>query len=432
MMKKRTIRNTTMASLVALTVALSACSSSDDDPTPEGEDTTASSEGATEGSTEGATEGSTEGATEGSTEGATEGSTEGATEGSTEGATEGSTEGTTGDGSDLNPNLNTVSVSLDSTITVPPANVDGASGEGSFTVDTETGAISGSVTVMGTSGVPNAAHIHAGEVGDAGPVLITLVGSEDGNTWTVEDGAALDAGGIEQFEAGSLYVNVHTEANPAGELRAQLVDDSTAMPAPGSLTISFRNTSDTMPMTPPVVALHNAPDADNGIRLFEVGQPASEEVIAIAENGENDGLVALATEAANEGRVSAAGVAAPDPAGPLLPGATSSINLDLEGDDQVLSVVSMIVCSNDGFSGIDSRALSADATETFTAPIYDAGSETNVLELNYWVPPCGGEGNLGDEENGSITAHPGQSESENADFDFAADAQLLEITVTRN
>ncbi len=313
---------------------------------------------------------------------------------------------------------------------MPPANVDGAEGAGSFSVDTETGAINGSVTVSGTTGVPTVAHIHVGGPGEAGDIVVPLEGSEDGTVWSTGADAALDAAGIEAFEAGELYVNVHTEANAPGELRAQLVDNSA--PAPGSLTISFTNTSATQPMTPPVVALHNAPDADNGIRLFEVGQPAIEGVIEIAENGNNDPLVAFATAQVEAGTVSAAGVAAPDPAGPLTPGMTSQITLDLESDDQVLSIVSMVVCTNDGFSGIDSMSLSADATQTFMAPIYDAGSESNILTLNYWVPPCGGTGNIGDQEGGSITPHPGQSGSENPDFDFEAGAELLEITVTRN
>ncbi len=187
-------------------------------------------------------------------------------------------------------------------------------------------------------------------------------------------------------------------------------------------------------MTPPVVALHNAPDADNGVRVFEVGQPASLEVIEIAENGDFMPLVSRALAEIDNGSISEAGVAFTDAEnpGPLLPGASASVTLNLAGDDQVLSVVSMVVCTNDGFSGVDSRPLSAEASDTFTAPIYDAGSETNVLTLDYWVPPCGGEGNRGDDENGSIMAHPGQSGSENPDFDFEAGTELLEVTVTRN
>ena len=160
----------------------------------------------------------------------------------------------------------------------------------------------------------------------------------------------------------------------------------------GSYQFIFTNTSTTQPMTPPVVAIHTPQSAEGGIRLFEVGQPAIAEVIEIAENGDNAPLVAVATGQLGQ-TVSAAGVAFVDPAnpGPILPGQSATLDLTTESEGQVMSLVSMVVCTNDGFSGIDSAAL-PDTTVTVNAPIYDAGSEVNVLELNYWVPPCGGEG----------------------------------------
>ncbi len=211
-------------------------------------------------------------------------------------------------------------------------------------------------------------------------------------------------------------------------------DDGAA--ATSSITVTLTNTSEHQPMTPPVVLLHNAPDADNGMRLFELGQPAIDPIIAIAENGNNGPMVDLLGYLTDQGRVSASAVAFADPEnpGPLLPGMSATIDLDLVSEDQRLSIVSMVVCTNDGFSAANAHTLSADASETFVAPIYDAGSETNVLTLNYWVPPCSPDGseNLTDNENGSITLHPGQDGSENTDFDFEPGTRWLEVTVDRN
>ncbi len=334
------------------------------------------------------------------------------------------------DTSELNEDLVSLSLELDSTSTVPPANVDGATGTGIVTVDTSTGAIAGSVAVSGTTGAPDAAHVHMGAAGEAGPVVIGMTGNADGSEWTIPDGSALDAAGIESFNNGELYINVHTEANPAGELRTQLIDAD--VPAAGSVTIAFRNLSNSQPLTPPVVALHNAPDAENGIRLYEVGTPASEGVREIAENGNIQPLLDAVLGQINAGTVSDGGAAAPEAGGPLLPGDTSSITLMPEMPDQVLSFVSMVVCTNDGFTGVDS----IDITDgTFNAAIYDAGTETNVLTLAYWVPPCsGGEvtSNLTDIEGGVITAHPGQSGSEVPAFDFVPGSEVLEVTVTVN
>lgn len=389
-MLKRPFRAGFVASLLVLTVGLAACSSDDDDDTTDdtpvvdaGDDTD------------------------------------------------------TGDGTDAgetsepaDDNIVTLSLALDSESTVPPANVPGASGTGSVTVDTDTGAISGSVTVSGTTGQPTIAHVHEGGVGESGPIVITMEGNEDGTVWTIPEGSALDAVGIQNFNDGLLYINVHTEANAPGELRTQLVDANT--PAAGSVTITFRNLAENQPMTPPVVALHTAQGDSGGIRLFEVGQPAIDQVREIAENGNNTPLVDVAVGQIAAGTVSDAGVAAPEEGGPLLPGATSSITLMPELPDQVLSIVAMVVCTNDGFTGVDSISIEEG---TFTAPIYDAGTETNILTLDYWVPTCSDGSvtdNFTDTEGGVITAHPGQSGSENAAFDFEAGSEFLEITVTVN
>lgn len=211
-------------------------------------------------------------------------------------------------------------------------------------------------------------------------------------------------------------------------------DDGSGAPDTDSLTVTLTNTSASQPMTPPIVVLHNAPAADNGMRVFQAGQPASAPVVAIAENGNNGPLVEQLGYLLDQGRASAVGVgfADPDNPGPLLPGMSATIDLDLSSSDQVMTIISMVVCTNDGFSAVDSHVLSSDSSETFMAPIYDAGSETNVLTLDYWVPPCGSEPNLTDNENGSIMPHPGQSGSENPAFDFEPGTRYLEVTVTRN
>jgi len=209
-----------------------------------------------------------------------------------------------------------------------------------------------------------------------------------------------------------------------------VVDGGDAI-ASGSYTFTFTNTSEAQPMTPPVVILHNAPGSANAIQFFEVGNTAIGEIIAVAEDGEFMPLLGVATGQIGAGTVGDAGAAFTDPEnpGPLLPGASSSITLTPSSPDQVVTIVSMVVCTNDGFTGVDSRPLES---EQFMAPIYDAGSETNVLMLDYWVPPCGSEANMTDDENGLITAHPGQSGSENPAFDFEAGTELLQVQVSFN
>lgn len=98
-----------------------------------------------------------------------------------------------------------------------PAVQSPGSGTGSITVNDDM-TVSGSVMTTGIVGTK--AHIHDAAPGKNGPVIIEL--TKNGDTWSVPAGAKLTAEQFKSFKAGDLYVNVHTAANPKGEMRAQL------------------------------------------------------------------------------------------------------------------------------------------------------------------------------------------------------------------
>jgi hypothetical protein len=100
---------------------------------------------------------------------------------------------------------------------VPPVST-AAAGSGSISVASD-GAVSGSVKTTGIAGTM--AHIHAAPAGKNGPVIVPLVKGND-DTWNVPPGAKLDAEQLKRYQAGELYVNVHSEAHKGGEIRAQL------------------------------------------------------------------------------------------------------------------------------------------------------------------------------------------------------------------
>lgn len=80
--------------------------------------------------------------------------------------------------------------------------------------------VSGSVTTQNVPGTM--AHIHAAAADANGPVVIPLEQSDD-NTWSVPEGAQLTEAQYDSLKEGNLYINVHTKANPGGEVRGQLI-----------------------------------------------------------------------------------------------------------------------------------------------------------------------------------------------------------------
>lgn len=110
----------------------------------------------------------------------------------------------------------TVNLKLSGAEEVPPVSVPG-SGSGSFTI-AEDGSVSGSVTTSGVEGTM--AHIHMAARGANGPVIVPL--TKSGDTYTAPPGAKLNDAQMQAFKAGNLYVNVHTNRNKGGEVRAQL------------------------------------------------------------------------------------------------------------------------------------------------------------------------------------------------------------------
>ncbi len=99
-----------------------------------------------------------------------------------------------------------------------PAVETSASGTGNITVkDDKT--VSGSIKTKGVKATM--AHIHEAAPGQNGGVVIPLTKKGD-NEWVVPPGAKLNDAQYQAYKAGNLYVNVHSDAHRAGEIRGQL------------------------------------------------------------------------------------------------------------------------------------------------------------------------------------------------------------------
>lgn len=100
--------------------------------------------------------------------------------------------------------------------------VEGAMGNAEGTIDTETGRMDFNITFSKLSGDLVAAHFHApADVGEnAGPVVD--LNGDGGMASPIVGFATLTPEQIEEIKAGKWYVNLHTEANPDGEIRGQV------------------------------------------------------------------------------------------------------------------------------------------------------------------------------------------------------------------
>jgi len=119
---------------------------------------------------------------------------------------------------------------------VVPAVKTGAKGEAVFKLEKDGTELVYTLTVKDLENI-TAAHIHTGMIGKSGPPVIPLFsgpkkegkfsGELAKGTITSKDlRGALEGKSIEDvvkmMKAGELYVNVHTDANPGGEIRGQI------------------------------------------------------------------------------------------------------------------------------------------------------------------------------------------------------------------
>lgn len=116
------------------------------------------------------------------------------------------------------PQATTLSATLTGDQENPPV-VTGGIGTGTLTLTPDTRAVSGSVNLSGVTAT--VAHIHTGEVGVNGPIIVNLAQTSPG-TWTVPAGTTLTPEQVTALNNGGLYFNAHTPANPNGEVRGQI------------------------------------------------------------------------------------------------------------------------------------------------------------------------------------------------------------------
>lgn len=101
-----------------------------------------------------------------------------------------------------------------------------ATGLGAFSVSLAQEKLGVKLIATNLSGSITAAHLHYGEVGVAGGVAVDLSSMINGNTIEGTVDITAVAGLMDSLMAGKVYVNIHTAANPSGEIRGQLTTNN--------------------------------------------------------------------------------------------------------------------------------------------------------------------------------------------------------------
>ena len=178
------------------------------------------------------------------------------------------------------------------------------------------------------------------------------------------------------------------------------------------------------PMSPPLWAVHS-----RKVDLWSVGALASSGMLPIVEDALN---TPLQTYLSSNRHVAAVKTETGSPAGPIPPGGTREFDVSRDGDAKYLSMVWMLVRTNDGFTGLDTYRLAGrkGRTRTLLLRAYDGGTENNNQSCAYIPgPPCG-KFFVRDPTAQPIAPHPGITGGDIGAFAWTNPVAKVEITRT--
>jgi len=221
-------------------------------------------------------------------------------------------------------------------------------------------------------------------------------------------------------DSGDLSPATHGWENPVIKVTIERV---------ATYEITITNVTSGQPTTPAVFAAHTGRH-----EVFGKGHEASDGLQQLAENG---GVPVLAAEVAANEDIAASTVVG---ASPLAPGSSASASIEVIGRANRFSLAAMLVCTNDGFGGIDGDRLPTrvGAERTYNARAYDAGTEVNTEFFSDLVPPCDGNPDTGTgmsnpalAENGKVQRHRGIQGVGDLTADHAWSGPVVRVTIER-
>lgn len=161
------------------------------------------------------------------------------------------------------------------------------------------------------------------------------------------------------------------------------------------VTISNLTPAGSQPLSPPLLVVHS-----RGADVWSPGTIATHPVAAIAEDADNAPAESALTGYPGVLSVETGG------GGPIPPGETHSFTVQTRSEFDRLTVLTMLVNTNDAFTGLDSLHVHGNGL-TRSTNAYDAGSERNNEQMAFIPGPCCGHPFVRDPEGAVIRMHEG-------------------------
>lgn len=154
---------------------------------------------------------------------------------------------------------------------------------------------------------------------------------------------------------------------------------------PATYEVTIMNLTRGQIFSPATVVSHNK----GFTPIYKMATPASSELAQVAEDAMADPLQAmlLADPMVNDVQT------ATGAGGPILPGETATVTITTDGGRDRLSLVGMLVSTNDAFYGLSHIDLPVNGAKFMFVQAFDAGTETNTETCELIPgPPCGSGG----------------------------------------
>ncbi len=228
----------------------------------------------------------------------------------------------------------------------------------------------------------------------------TFVGCSGNDTMLNSDASSATTSDNETPEFQTLYRSSRDESDS---------DDSEDSDGLRTYRVTIKNLSVGQPLAPPVIATHV-----KGFTMFEVGKLASRGLEAIAENG--DVSLMFNRYSASSSSTDAVNVGMPlTRYGTMVGNFKDYVTFEITGKKHDrLSIAAMLICTNDGFTGLNSVKLPKEGKRVYYTKAYDAGTEYNTENSSDIVDGCSALGAIalaGDpngNENDAVDSSPHQ------------------------